>query len=176
MKNYVKIILLAAAAVAIAAAAFFAGVKYQKEKLLSSPVKIITKIIKDTSTFKPQKPVAQIQLPEKIKIVIPQKILDSLQLLNDSLKALKNRPLYFPKNQVVYRDSSYQAWVSGVQPKLDSIKLYNKTIEREVTRYITKYKTKRWGVGIQAGYGISPSYKQLAPYIGVGISYQLLSW
>ena len=32
----------------------------------------------------------------------------------------------------------------------------------------------RWGLGVQAGYGVSD--KGLTPYVGVGISYNLLAW
>ena len=35
-------------------------------------------------------------------------------------------------------------------------------------------KRTRWGVGIQAGYGISD--KGLTPYIGAGLSYNILAW
>ena len=51
------------------------------------------------------------------------------------------------------------------------------------TEYITKEiktvtKPKRWGIGLQAGYGVSFSNKQIkaTPYIGIGISYNILTW
>ena len=66
--------------------------------------------------------------------------------------------------------------VSG-RPQLDSIQIYQ---QRE---YITKEiktvtKPKRWGLGLQAGYGVSFSNKQIqaTPYIGIGISYNILTW
>lgn len=39
-----------------------------------------------------------------------------------------------------YRDSLYEAWVSGISPKLDSIKVFNKTVIRTVTRTVPEYK------------------------------------
>lgn len=33
-----------------------------------------------------------------------------------------------------YKDSTYEAWVSGIDPALDSIRVFNKTIIRTVTR------------------------------------------
>lgn len=69
-----------------------------------------------------------------------------------------------PIVQKVYEDSDYTAWVSGYRPKLDSIRVYrHETIMRE--------RSRRWGIGIQAGYGLTP--KSLSPYIGLGIQYRL---
>lgn len=76
--------------------------------------------------------------------------------------------VYIPITQKVYRDSLYTAWVSGYSAKLDSIELYN----RERTIFIhDKAKRKRFGLGIQAGYGYPHG-----GYVGVGISYNLFNW
>ena len=79
------------------------------------------------------------------------------------------------REQKHYRGDDYEAWVSGYRPALDSIRVFPET------RYITKEvkvqrKPTRWGIGIQAGYGVSlPDGKpQMAPYIGIGISYNLI--
>lgn len=39
-----------------------------------------------------------------------------------------------------YKDSLYEAWVSGIDPVLDSIKVYNKTVIKTVTRTVPEYK------------------------------------
>jgi len=39
-----------------------------------------------------------------------------------------------------YRDSLYEAWVSGISPKLDSIKVFNKTTIKTVTRTVPEYR------------------------------------
>ena len=62
------------------------------------------------------------------------------------------------REQAYYEDSLYRAWVSGYRPKLDSIEVYPKTIYQTVTNDIyhaVKPKMKRWGLGLQAGYGLS---------------------
>lgn len=38
---------------------------------------------------------------------------------------------------------------------------------------IQKQKTKRWGLGIQAGYGVG---SKVTPYIGIGLSYNIFVW
>ena len=81
-----------------------------------------------------------------------------------------------PIAQAVYEDSLYTAYVSGYQASLDSLIL---RMPREVTTvtYARSAKNRRWGIGIQAGYGITlKGTPQLAPYIGIGISYNLFSF
>lgn len=81
------------------------------------------------------------------------------------------------RKQVVYRDSSYRAVVSGyVDPRLDSMVVYPKTVYQTVTNDIyhpvaIKSKKKRWGLGLQAGYGYPGGW-----YVGAGVSYNLFMW
>lgn len=84
------------------------------------------------------------------------------QLRSDSVKVL------IPISQKVYEDTLYKAYVSGYEPKLDSI-----TIKQRTT-YIThtiRDKESRFRIGLQAGYGLTP--KGMMPYFGVGLSYRL---
>lgn len=77
-----------------------------------------------------------------------------------------------PVEQKIYRDSNYTAYVSGYNPNLDSLKVYPKTVTvtNDIVR-IPKCPSKKWGLGIQAGY----SYPA-GSYVGIGISYNLLVW
>lgn len=81
-----------------------------------------------------------------------------------------------PREEVEYRDSSFRAVVSGFLPRLEELEIYQKekiiTIQTEKT--ITIPKKTRFGVGVQAGYGITPAGFQ--PYLGLGISYNILSF
>lgn len=80
------------------------------------------------------------------------------------------------REQRHYQGEDYEAWVSGYRPALDSIYVFPKT--RYITENIFAEPRKRWGIGIQAGYGIGISSGQVKafPYIGVGISYDLIRW
>lgn len=77
-----------------------------------------------------------------------------------------------PITQRTYRDSNYTAWVSGYRPRLDSIHTYNKMVytTRTIERTITK-PPRKWGIGINAGYGYGINSKLFEPYIGVGVTY-----
>ena len=103
-------------------------------------------------------------------LLLPVPITDTLMLHDTVL-------VHLPIEQRQYSDPRYTAWVSGYRPQLDSIQIYQQT------QYITKEvktvtKPKRWGIGLQAGYGVSISNKQIqaTPYIGIGISYNILTW
>lgn len=71
-----------------------------------------------------------------------------------------------------YADSTYEAWISGpVDPRLDSLRV----IARTTTITKREWKPpKRWHIGLTAGYGYGP--KGFQPYIGVGITYSIISF
>ncbi len=74
-----------------------------------------------------------------------------------------------PITQKVYEDSMYKAYISGYMVSLDSFYIYPR---REVITI--REKPRRWHIGISAGYGITP--KGFQPYIGVGMTYRLISF
>lgn len=76
-----------------------------------------------------------------------------------------------PITQKVYEDSTYRAYVSGFHPVLDSIFVFQRT---EAIYIRSPTKSKRWGVGIQIGAGVTPH--RVEPYIGIGISYNLFQF
>ena len=85
------------------------------------------------------------------------------QLRSDSVK------VQIPISTKVYEDTLYKAYVSGYEPKLDSI-----TIKQRTTyiTHTTRNKESRFRIGLQAGYGLTP--KGMMPYFGVGLSYRLM--
>ena len=130
-------------------------------------VKVDTLFIYDTIIV--EKPVIK-----KVEIIdtllLPVPITDTL-MLHDTVF------VHLPIEQRQYSDPRYTAWVSGYRPQLDSIRIYQ---QREfITKEIkTVTKSKRWGIGLQAGYGVSLHNGQVfpAPYIGVGPSYSIVNW
>lgn len=76
------------------------------------------------------------------------------------------------ERRIYEEDSLYRAVVSGYRPSLDSLLVYRTTTE--ITKFVPVPVKKRWGVGIQAGYGFSQ--KGISPYVGVGISYNLINF
>lgn len=90
--------------------------------------------------------------------------------LRDTVKEL----VFLPREYMVYKDTNYRAVVSGVQPRLDSIEVYQRNTVQTVTKTIRVPDRKRWGLGVQAGYGYDG--KRLTPYVGIGVQYDILRW
>ena len=126
------------------------------------PVFIDTPIPKDSLVLRYE----TIKVP--VYDTIPTHIADTLR--RDSIA------IEIPITQKIYEDSTYQAWVSGHNPKLDSLRIFQPvtTITHTITNTEVRYKTKRWGVGVQAGIGVTPS--KIEPYIGIGVTYNIFSW
>ena len=84
--------------------------------------------------------------------------------------------LSLPRETKVYGDSTYTAQVSGYRPALDWIEVYPQTVL--VTEKVTNKDVKRWGIGVQAGYGITIYGNGVfpSPYIGIGLSYDFFQW
>ena len=84
-----------------------------------------------------------------------------------------------PITQKIYEDSLYRAYVSGYRPSLDSLIFFPRHDITTVTNgYIyPKSRQKRWGIGIHVGYGMTMSHTpQFSPYVGIGISYNLITF
>ena len=79
-----------------------------------------------------------------------------------------------PREEVEYRDTSYRAVVSGFLPRLEELEIYQreKVVTIQTEKVVRVPDAKRWGVGVQAGYGITPAGPQ--PYLGLGVSYNFL--
>ena len=146
---------------------FLIGQKHP-QKLPVEPIKekVDTLLIFDTITL--TKPV----FVEKIQ-------LDSVYMpVADTLWKHDTLYVYLEREQIQWQDSLCRVYASGINPQVDSVTHFVQ--ETIVTREISvpvKVKS-RWGLGIQVGYGAGINGKQvyLTPYVGVGISYNILSW
>ena len=76
-----------------------------------------------------------------------------------------------------YNSPQYDIWISGYEANLDSAKVYQQTQYITVTKEITKsVKQKRFGLGINAGYEYDFKDKKFKPCVGVGISYNIVTF
>lgn len=131
-------------------------------------VDVTTKISYDTIPYYMPVPVdSYITRYEVVKLpAVRDTITDSLiykdTLIHDSVNVV------VPIRQKKYEDSTYTAYVSGYNTRLDSISIYRKTIYQTITE-----KPSRWGVGITGGYGYGKG--GLTPFVGVGIYYNLFN-
>ena len=72
-----------------------------------------------------------------------------------------------PIVQKRYEDSLYTAWVSGFEPKLDSIRLYTPEIQTTVTKTVYE-PTPLLTLGVQVGGGYGLINRQPDIYVGIG--------
>ena len=146
---------------------FLIGQKHpQKSPVEPIKEKVDTLLIFDTITL--TKPI----FVEKIQ-------LDSVYMpVTDTLWKHDTLYVYLEREQIQWQDSLCRVYASGINPQVDSVTHFVQ--ETIITREIpvpVKVKS-RWGLGIQVGYGAGINGKQvyLTPYVGVGISYNILSW
>lgn len=79
-----------------------------------------------------------------------------------------------PIEQKQYTGENYEAWVSGYQPQLDSLRIYADTKTITTSTEVTRWKTKRWGLSVGAGVTATP--KGVQPGVFIGASYTFLAF
>lgn len=136
---------------------------YRQKTLVEPPeIKVDTLIVRDT--IMQYKPI----FTDKIKV-------DSVLIpVKDTIVIRDSVYIYMDREKITWRDSLCEVYASGIMPQVDSVRHFQEykyiTIE---TQAPVKVKS-HWGLGINAGYGVGKG--GLTPYVGVGISYNLLSW
>lgn len=168
--NFRKILVAVAGAltslVVAVVLSFIAGQRYaQKSLILPQRERVDTLVVFDTITQ--YKPIIEERVVLK-KVLVP---------VTDTLRIHDTLYVYLEREQVVWQDSLSKVYASGIMPQVDSVHHY--ISERIVTRELTKVVKKpcRWGVGVHAGYGIMVGDEFLtAPYVGIGVSYNIISW
>lgn len=80
-----------------------------------------------------------------------------------------------PISRYSFRDSLYALDVSGFNVTLDQLEVYPRTVYKTITNTTerTIQEKKRWGIGLQAGYGYNFGSGKAGPYVGIGLQYSL---
>ena len=134
----------------------------QKTPVEPSGIKVDTLVVHDTTmSYKP----IYVDRVKLDSVLVP--VLDTMMIHDTTF-------VYLEREKVTWRDSLCEVYVSGIMASVDSVRHFQEykyvTIEKQVP---VKVKT-HWGLGVNAGYGVGKG--GLTPYVGVGISYNLLSW
>ena len=101
-------------------------------------------------------------------------IIDTIYLPQQPQKPQQPQIDTLIRQEVIYKDSTYMAVVGGIEPYLKSIEIYPKTIYVNNNTTTTIKVRSRFGLGVQAGYGLSRN--GLQPYVGIGVQYNLIQW
>ena len=124
--------------------------------------KVDTLIVRDTITL--LKPISV------TKRVVERELVPA----TDTIYVHDTLYVYLDREQIQWRDSLCEVYASGINPRVDSVRHYRESkIITIKTQPPVKVKAN-WGVGLHAGYGASKD--GLSPYIGVGLTYNILSW
>lgn len=165
MKNYIKPILLALSMLAL----FLLGVRLGKRQL---PADVViqrdTLVIRDTTTLITY--VDRVVYRTRIDTVWLDKIGNSDFPQADS--ANKDSSLVqVPIDYIHEKYTDAEVWYHGFLAGIDSLQVYPET--KYITNTVTlRERPSRWAISVQGGYGIGKG--GLTPYIGIGLSYDLL--
>lgn len=134
----------------------------QKTPVEPPEIKVDTLVIRDT--IMQYKPI----FVDKIKV-------DSVLIpVKDTIVIRDSVYIYMDREKITWRDSLCEVYASGIMPQVDSVRHLQEykyiTIETQVPVKVKSH----WGLGINAGYGVGKG--GLTPYIGIGVSYNILSW
>lgn len=153
--------LIAAVLLAVMLLSFRAGRKWPFPSPVEPPIiKVDTLIIRDTITRYEAK-------------YYERRVIDSVLVpVTDTVRQRDTLYVMLEREQVRWEDSLAVVWASGIRPEVDSVRHF--LTERIVVKEVAVPVTRRWGAGIQGGMGFGPS--GMFPYIGVGISYNILAW
>lgn len=122
-------------------------------------VRTDTMYVRDTVTvYKPSKVTRTVK--DTIRFIVKETQVDTM---HDTVY------VYLPQENIVWQDDRCIVYAHGVNPQVDSVTHFNTNMV--VTKAVTS-KPKRWGIGVSAGYGLSKD--GLSPYIGLGISYDIV--
>ena len=108
-------------------------------------------------------------------VYVTRKVVDSVLVpVTDTIRLRDTLYVFLEREQVRWEDSLSVVYASGVRPEIDSVIHYAErmVIVKEIP--VVRVKKTRWGIGIQAGAGATRD--GLTPYVGVGVSYNILSW
>ena len=114
----------------------------------------------------------RIERPQPYKVVIRDTVEVNMPRNDDAqLPPSVGEWLYA---ETTYKGEHYTAVVEGIGAYLKSIEVYPRTEFRTITTTMPVVKKTRWGVGVQMGAGFGKNGVQ--PYIGIGLSYNLICW
>ena len=117
-------------------------------------IKTDTIIIRDTIVVEDMKPITEIKY--KDKFITDTVFVDNTPIVAD-----------IPFEEKTYSDSNYYIKISGFEPNIDELKIYQK--EKVITNTITKYK--KWNYGITGGLGYGLTSNKVDCWVGIGITY-----
>ena len=134
----------------------------QKSPLEPHETKVDTLVVRDT--IMQYKPI----FVDKIKV-------DSVLIpVKDTIVIRDSVYIYMDREKITWRDSLCEVYASGIMPQVDSVRHFAEYKYISIETQVPVKVKSHWGLGVNAGYGVGQG--GLTPYIGIGVSYNILSW
>ena len=158
----------------LVAAAFYGGLRYGENRAERQLIAIRDTVVMVTNSHKDNPEPQNTMLVGHIAVPRYKFITDTVcTVITHEIH--DTTIVYLPSEQKFYNeeDGKLRIWVSGYEPHLDRYELDLPTTV--ITQTVTK-KNTRWGLSINAGYGIMVNQQKAivaSPYIGCGISYTI---
>ena len=125
-------------------------------------IKVDTLVIHDT-----------IKVTEPVSVT--KTVVDSVLVpVTDTIRLRDTLYVFMEREQVRWEDSLAVVYASGIDPQVDSVIHFTRDqiIIKEIP--VIKVKKSRWRLGVQAG--ATAGKDGVIPYVGVGVSYNILTW
>ncbi len=170
MKNICSIILTAFAT---------AGGALLLLKRCAEPAVVVREVVKSDTVTLVRVDTVIVKKPIPVRVVEKEPVYIRMPVPGDTI--FKPGDTVFvpvPIAQYQFRDSLYTLDITGYAVSVDRLEVYPRTTYRTIhtTTERTIKDKKRWGLGIQAGYGYSVSARRFAPYVGIGVQYSVVRW
>lgn len=138
-------------------------------KTCSGPAVVVKEVVKSDTVTLVRVDTIVVERPVPVRVI--EKRTDTLTVYRDGDTVLVPVPI----RQYAFRDSLYALDVSGFNVSVERMEIYPRTIYKTITTNTerTVRENRRWGIGIQAGYGYDINSGRPSPYIGIGIQYSL---
>lgn len=159
------LLLVAALVVAVSVLSWRLGYRSAVAESIETP-KADTLIIRDTVTVEYPVPILT-TITDTLLVAYPD-----IVIIHDTTF------VQLPRERKEYSGKDYRAVVSGFQPSLDLIQIFPETKVVTQTISVPSRNRSHWALSLQAGYGITLQNNRITPlpYIGAGISYNLIEW
>ena len=108
-------------------------------------------------------------------VYVTKRVVDSVAYpVTDTIRMRDTLYVLLEREQIRWEDSLAVVYASGVRPQVDSVIHF--TQERIITKEIPVIQVKRtrWGIGVQAG--VTGGKTGVIPYVGVGVSYNIINF
>lgn len=163
---------------ALSAFMFFAGMRYERRSAADIVISQRDTVVRVLTQYKDFPKPAETALAGFVSV-------PAYKFITDTILAVESREItvhdttvvYLPRERKYYEeaDGRLRLWVSGYEPRLDRWELDER--QTTITQTIAERRS-RWSIGLTAGYGaaVAGGAMQMAPYVGVGLSYALIQF